>query len=70
VLPRVGCPYLIVHGAQGDTVDLSDAEQAAREAGGPTKLVVYDDGDHLCINIRYKSWPLVMDWLAEQLASA
>jgi hypothetical protein len=34
-----------------------------------TKLVVFDDGDHLCINVRYKSWPLVMDWFAEQLAA-
>lgn len=69
VLPRVRCPYLIVHGDQGDTVERGVAERAAREAGGPTKLVVFDDGDHLCINVRYKSWPLVMDWFAEQLGA-
>jgi 2,6-dihydroxypseudooxynicotine hydrolase len=68
ILPRVRCPYLIVHGDQGDTVDRGVAERAAREAGGPARLLVYDDGDHLCINIRYKSWPVMMDWFAEQLA--
>jgi 2,6-dihydroxypseudooxynicotine hydrolase len=67
VLPRLKCPYLIVHGDQGDTVDREVAERAAREAGGPTRLVVFDDGDHLCINVRHKSWPLMMDWFAEQL---
>jgi dipeptidyl aminopeptidase/acylaminoacyl peptidase len=69
VLPRLRCPYLIIHGDRGDTVDREVAERAAREAAGPTQLVVFEDGDHLCINIRHKSWPLMMDWLAEQLAS-
>jgi 2,6-dihydroxypseudooxynicotine hydrolase len=67
-LPRLRCPYLILHGEQGDTVDREVAERAAREAGSKTKLVVFEDGDHLCLNIRYKSWPIMMDWLAEQLA--
>jgi dipeptidyl aminopeptidase/acylaminoacyl peptidase len=67
VLPRLRCPYLIIHGDQGDTVDREDAERAAREAAGPTRLVVFEDGDHLCINIRHKSWPLMMDWFAEHL---
>ena len=69
ILPRVRCPYLIIHGDQGDTVDREVAERAAREAGGPTRLVVFDEGDHLCINIRYKSWPLMMDWFSEQLGA-
>jgi 2,6-dihydroxypseudooxynicotine hydrolase len=67
VLPRVRCPYLIVHGSRGDTVDLEAAEKAARDAGGPTQLVVYEEGDHLCINIRHKSWPMMMDWFSEKL---
>lgn len=69
ILPRLRCPYLIVHGEQGDTVDREDAERAAREAGGPTRLLVYEEGDHLCINIRHKSWPVMIDWFAEQLAA-
>jgi 2,6-dihydroxypseudooxynicotine hydrolase len=69
VLHRLRCPYLIIHGDQGDTVDREVAERAAREAAGPTKLVVFEEGDHLCINIRHKSWPLMMDWFAEQLAA-
>ena len=70
ILSKVRCPYLIVHGDQGDTVDRSVAERAAREAAGPTQLLVYEDGDHLCINIRHKSWPVMMDWFAEQLAQS
>ena len=67
ILPQVRCPYLIVHGVRGDTVGQGEADRAAREAGGPTKLAVFEEGDHLCINIRYKSWPLIMDWFTEQL---
>ena len=67
VLPRVRCPYLIIHGSRGDTVELEAAEKAARDAGGPTQLVVYEEGDHLCINIRHKSWPMMMDWFSEKL---
>ena len=67
VLPQVRCPFSIVHGGRGDTVEQADSERAARDAGGPTQLVVYDEGDHLCINIRYKSWPMVMDWFAAKL---
>lgn len=69
VLPRLRCPYLIIHGDQGDTVGREEAERAAREAAGPARLVVFEEGDHLCINIRHKSWPLMMDWFAEQLAA-
>ena len=68
-LPRMRCPYLILHGEQGDTVDREVPERAAREAGGRTQLVVFEDGDHLCLNLRHKSWPLMMDWMAEQLAA-
>jgi dipeptidyl aminopeptidase/acylaminoacyl peptidase len=69
VLPRLRCPYLIIHGNQGDTVGREEAERAAHEAAGDARLVVFEDGDHLCINIRHKSWPLMMDWFAEQLAA-
>ncbi|HET7596534.1 MAG TPA: alpha/beta hydrolase, partial [Burkholderiales bacterium] len=34
VLPRLRCPYLILHGEQGDTVDRDVPERAAREAAG------------------------------------
>ena len=69
ILPNVRCPFLIVHGGSGDTVEQADSERAAQEAGGPTQLVVYDEGDHLCINIRHKSWPMMMDWFGEQLGA-
>ena len=63
------CPYLIVHGARGDTVGQEEAERASQESAGPTELVVYEEGDHLCINIRHQSWPLMMDWFAKRLSA-
>ena len=67
VLPRVQCPYLIVHGGRGFAVSQSEADQAAREAGGSAKLVVFEKGEHLCLNVRHESWPLMMEWFVEQL---
>ena len=68
VLTQVKCPYLVVHGGRGFAVPQEEADQAVREAGDLAKLVVYDEGDHLCLNVRHESWPLMMDWFAEQLA--
>ncbi len=68
VLDKLTCPYLIIHGVQGDSVEEDEARKAA-DAAATGKLVTYEEGDHLCINIRYKSWPLMMDWFAEQLSA-
>ena len=67
LMPKVKCPLLIVH-SQGDMVcDYEDAERMAREAGGPTQLMLYPEGNHVCDNIPYKVRPLMADWLARQL---
>jgi len=42
-------------------------EQIAREAGGPVKLVLYPEGNHVCDNVAYKARPLMGDWMAQQL---
>jgi len=39
----------------------------ARAASGPTELVVFEEGNHVCFNISYKFRPLTADWTAEQL---
>ncbi len=68
VAQRIRCPLLIVFGAGDRIIPPSEGERLARAAAGPTELVVYEDGNHVCFNISYKFRPLTADWLAEQLA--
>jgi len=67
IMEKVKVPLLIVH-SQGDVVcRYEEAERMAREAGGPTRLELYPDGNHVCDNIPYKVRPLMADWMARQL---
>ena len=68
VAQRIRCPLLIVFGAGDRIIPPSEGERLARAAVGPTELVVYEDGNHVCFNISYKFRPLTADWVAEQLA--
>jgi hypothetical protein len=36
-------------------------------ASGPSELVVYPEGNHVCFNISYKFRPLTGDWMAKTL---
>jgi dipeptidyl aminopeptidase/acylaminoacyl peptidase len=65
---NIRCPLLIVFGAADRIVPPSEGERLARAAKGPTELLVYEDGNHVCFNISYKFRPLTADWMAEQLA--
>jgi dipeptidyl aminopeptidase/acylaminoacyl peptidase len=67
VAQRIRCPLLIVFGAGDRIIPPAEGERLARAAGGPTELVVFEDGNHVCFNISYKFRPLTADWLAEQL---
>jgi dienelactone hydrolase len=67
IIEKVKVPLLIVH-SQGDTIsDYKHAERMAREAGGPVKLMLYPEGNHVCDNIAYKVRPMMADWMARQL---
>src|SRR5436190_1318250 len=66
---RIRCPLLIVFGAGDRIIPPAEGERLARAAGGPTELVVFEDGNHVCFNISYKFRPLTADWLAEQLGA-
>ena len=66
VLPKVGQPLLVIHGALDRLFPPSDAERIAREAPHAT-LALFPDGNHVCNNIAYKYRPLMADWLREQL---
>lgn len=68
-LGRLACPFLIVHSG-GDTVcPVEESERIRAEAGGPTTLVVFPEGNHVCDNIPYKVRPLMADWMAGALGA-
>ena len=66
-MPRVTCPLLIVMGRLDRLFPPEDAEQMAAEAGGPTDLWMFDDGNHVCNNIPYKYRPQQADWMRSKL---
>ncbi len=67
IIEKVKVPLLIVH-SHGDSVcRVEDAERMAREAGGPTQLALFQEGNHVCDNIPYKVRPMMADWMARQL---
>ena len=68
VAQRITCPLLVVYGAGDKLIPVSEGERLARAASGPTELVVFEEGNHVCFNISYKFRPLTADWMTEQLA--
>jgi 2,6-dihydroxypseudooxynicotine hydrolase len=69
VMPRVTCPLLVVMGRLDRLFPAEDAEQTAAEAGGPTDLWMFDDGNHVCNNIPYKYRPQQADWMRSKLVN-
>jgi alpha-beta hydrolase superfamily lysophospholipase len=67
---RIQCPLLVVFGAGDKLIPASEGERLARAAKGPTELVVFEEGNHVCFNISYKFRPLTADWTAEHLVRA
>lgn len=65
---RIRCPLLVVFGGGDRLIPPSEGERLAREAGGPTQYVLYEEGNHVCFNISYRFRPLTADWMAEKLA--
>jgi dienelactone hydrolase len=66
---RITCPLLVVVRAEDKLVPPSEGERLAKTASGPTELVVYPEGNHVCFNISYKYRPLTADWMAEHLGA-
>jgi pimeloyl-ACP methyl ester carboxylesterase len=66
VLGRLKQPALIVTGRLDRLIPWEDTKRIADEAPNAT-WVLYEDGTHVCNNIPFKSRPLVVDWMAEQL---
>jgi 2,6-dihydroxypseudooxynicotine hydrolase len=64
---RIKCPLLVVFGGGDKLIPPSEGERLAKEAKGPTKFVVFPEGNHVCFNIPYKFRPLTADFMAEVL---
>lgn len=59
-------PLLVIFGKLDRLIPYQHAERLASEAPG-ARLVMFEEGNHVCNNIPYKYRPLAADWLAEQL---
>ncbi|MGH3328738.1 MAG: alpha/beta hydrolase [Streptomycetales bacterium] len=70
VARRIGCPLLVVFGRQDRLLPPEGAERLAREAAGPTRLLMIEDGNHVANNRTYRYRPQSADWLADTLSAA
>jgi alpha-beta hydrolase superfamily lysophospholipase len=64
---HIRCPLLVVFGGGDRLIPPAEGERLAREAAGPSKFVLYPEGNHVCFNISYKFRPFTADWMAETL---
>jgi 2,6-dihydroxypseudooxynicotine hydrolase len=69
VAKNIKCPLLVIFGGGDRLISPSEGERLARSASGPSELVVYPEGNHVCFNISYKFRPLTGDWMAEKLGA-
>jgi dipeptidyl aminopeptidase/acylaminoacyl peptidase len=72
---RLAAPLLVVHGANDTNVPLFEAEQtvaAARAAGVPTRLLLFDDEGHEVHDVDNRAVFVreVLDWVGSQLLPA
>ncbi len=59
-------PMLVIFGRLDRLVPYEQAERVAREAPR-ARLVMFEEGNHVCNNLPYRYQPLAGDWIAEQL---
>jgi dienelactone hydrolase len=67
VAPHITCPLLVIFGRQDRLLPYEGAERLAREASGPTELLMIEDGNHVANNRWYRYRPQSGDWLADRL---
>ncbi|MFN2629484.1 MAG: alpha/beta hydrolase family protein [Gaiellaceae bacterium] len=68
VAERIEQPLLVLTGKLDRLVLWRESKKIADSAPNST-WVLFDEGNHVCNNIPYKSRPLVADWLKQQLAA-
>jgi dipeptidyl aminopeptidase/acylaminoacyl peptidase len=66
-IPRIECPFLIVHSGRDAAFPASGAQRMKDEATCEAELVMYMEGTHVCDNVRYKYQRFVADWLCRKL---
>ena len=67
VAERIAQPMVVVFGKRDRLVPWQHAERVAAEAPA-AQLWMFDEGNHVCMNLTYRWRPQAADWLAEQLA--
>ena len=68
VAEKIAQPLLVVFGKQDRLVPWEQAERLAREAPAST-FWLFEDGNHVCMNITYRWRPQAADWLASALGA-
>jgi 2,6-dihydroxypseudooxynicotine hydrolase len=69
VLHRLTQPMVVVFGRRDRLVPWQHAVRVASEAPR-AELWMFDEGNHVCMNISYRWRPQAADWLGEQLRGA
>ncbi|MBT3766887.1 MAG: alpha/beta fold hydrolase [Rhodospirillaceae bacterium] len=67
VAKNITCPLFVVTGELDRLFPYTDAERLAREASGPTELLIVERGGHVANNRRYVYDAATSDWMAVQL---
>jgi 2,6-dihydroxypseudooxynicotine hydrolase len=67
VAERITRPMVVVFGKRDRLVPWQHAARLAEEAPN-AELWMFDEGNHVCMNITYRWRPQAADWLAERLA--
>lgn len=64
---EITCPLFVVAGKQDRIVPWQDGERLAREARGPVRFLLIEDGNHVANNRAYKYRAQSADWMAREL---
>ncbi|MFG1710588.1 alpha/beta hydrolase family protein [Nonomuraea sp. M3C6] len=65
----ITCPLLVVTGRRDRLIPWQHASRLAEEAGGTTRLLLLDDGNHGCMNVAAQHRQKTADWVAAQLGA-
>ncbi len=66
VLDQLSQPMIVVFGKRDRLIPWQHAERVAREARN-ADLWLFEEGNHVCMNLTYRWRPQAADWLAERL---
>jgi len=69
VADKIAQPMVVVFGKRDRLVPWQHAVRVAEEAPNAS-LWMFDEGNHVCMNLTYRWRPQAADWLAEHLADA